>query len=341
MDRKTLGQLFLVGFKGSNICANNWIVKTVKEFDLAGVLLFDRNIDGSVQNFSTSVELKCLISKIKYFADKSIFIAVDQEGGRVCRLKASAGFPAISSAKKMADDGLENTKEQAGVIAGLLKEHGVNLNFAPVVDLNLNKNNPIIAKYNRSFSASAYDVVAHAECFIEQHHNNGIGCCIKHFPGHGSATGDSHKGFVDITECWERKELEPYQYLIDKGYEDGIMTAHLVNRQLDESGLPATLSPIIIHNIIRKQYNFAGVIFSDDMQMSAITNGWSYREAVKLAVLAGVDVIVVGNNLHYNENVVSDGVDAVEELIEKGQITEEKIMNSVRRIINFKNRVCG
>jgi len=127
--------------------------------------------------------------------------------------------------------------------------------------------------------------------------------------------------------------------LIDRGYSDGIMTAHLVHRGLDPAGLPATLSAPIVSGLLRHQLGFTGVVFSDDLQMRAISNGWSYAEAVQQAVLAGVDVLIVGNNLDPREDVLRVGVQAIEDLLDKGLIDENRIRESLARIARLKERI--
>ncbi len=336
-----IGQMFILGFRGEDIDENDWIYKDIQVNHLGGVILFDKNIDTSVQNFNSKEGLEKLTVKLTACSQTTLFCAVDQEGGRVCRLKAAYGFDTVASAKAMGKGGISEVRQQAALLASMLKESGINLNFAPVVDLDLNPDNPIIGKYNRSFSVSPDKVVQCAEAFIEEHHKQGIGCCIKHFPGHGSATGDSHLGFVDITTCWQEKELLPYSALIQNGYEDGIMTAHLVNRELDSTGLPATLSKKMIKNLVRDRFCFEGVVFSDDLQMSAITKGWSYKKAVQLAVIAGVDVLVVGNNLGHQEDALEQGIQAIEELLETNTISEQQIVNSLKRIEKFKKKIKG
>jgi beta-N-acetylhexosaminidase len=336
-----IGQMFVVGFSGCEVREEHWIITAIKRDKLGGVILFDRNIDRSVQNIRSPVQLKRLTEDLHQRADTPLFLAVDQEGGRVCRLKERDGFAASRSAADLAGEGVAATALHAETLAATLAEHGINLNFAPVVDLDLNPDNPIIGQYQRSFGIDPEKVAAHAAAFIEAHHRHGIGCCLKHFPGHGSSGSDSHLGFVDATTCWQRLELEPYRRLLAGGFRDGIMTAHLVHQNLDASGLPATLSPAIVTQMLRRELGFTGVVFSDDLQMRAISNHWSYPEAVQLAVLAGVDVLVVGNNLAPRQDVVREGIRAIAELLDSGGIDENHIRQSLARIAFFKEKITG
>jgi beta-N-acetylhexosaminidase len=336
-----LGQMFVVGFRGCEVEPDHWIVTALTRDQLGGVILFERNVDGSVQNIRSPRQLKQLVENLRHYAAAPPFIAVDQEGGKVCRMAQRNGFGSSRSAAELAKEGVSSTARHAALMAAELADCGINLNFAPVVDLNLNPANPIIGRYQRSFGVDPATVAAHAQAFIEAHHHYGIGCCLKHFPGHGSAGSDSHLGFVDTTDCWQPTELEPYRRLLTEGYDDGIMTAHLVNRALDPSGLPATLSPVVIADLLRRQLGFSGVVFSDDLQMRAISQGWGYVEAVQRAMLAGVDVLVVGNNLSPVDDAVEEGIQAIESLLDSGRIDAHHISGSLARIALFKEKING
>jgi beta-N-acetylhexosaminidase len=336
-----LGQMFVAGFRGCEIDAGHWIAAALARDLLGGVLLFERNVDGSIQNIRSPQQVEQLTKSICQYSVIPPFIALDQEGGKVCRFKKEAGFAPSRSAAQLAGEGVGATARQAAVMAAELARCGVNLNFAPVVDLDLNPDNPIISRYQRSFGSDPSTVAAHARTFIEAHHRWGIGCCLKHFPGHGSAGKDSHLGFVDATACWQTVELEPYRRLIASGYGDGIMTAHLVNQHLDPSGMPATLSPAVIEGLLRREMGFSGVVFSDDLQMRAIANGWSFPDAVQRAVLAGVDVLVIGNNLDPREDAVREGIRAIEALLDSGRVDAQRLNFSLARIARFKEKITG
>jgi beta-N-acetylhexosaminidase len=329
----TLSRMFLVGFDGDALEQGHWLRKALKSSPPAGVILFDRNIDGSVQNFCSPQQLKELTTALEKISNGPLLIAVDQEGGRVCRLKEQNGFLPTKTA---ADLGVqypgEATLPAAEAIAAELAECGINLNLAPVADVNLNSDNPIIAQYERSFAADPDTVAAHCQAFIQAHHKYGVACCLKHFPGHGSASGDSHLGFVDISKDWQEEELRPYKKMIGQGIVDAIMTAHVVHYGLDPSGLPATLSPLMIDGMLRENLGFHGVVITDDLQMKAIASHYGFQEAVQRAVLAGTDLLIVGNNLERNPDALELGVQAVQELLDQGKVSEERILASLRRI---------
>ena len=328
-----LSRMFLVGFDGCVLTQGHWLRKALETSPPAGVILFDKNIDGKVQNFSSSKQLKELTAELADVTTEPLLIAVDQEGGRVCRLKERDGFLRTKTAAEL---GLRSPEEStllaAEAMATELAEYGINLNLAPVADLNLNPDNPIIARYERSFGSDPDTVAAHCQAFIEGHHKHGVACCLKHFPGHGSASGDSHLGFVDISNDWQEKELEPYKIMIGRSRIDAVMTAHVVHYGLDPSGQPATLSSVMINTLLRHNLGFDGVIITDDLQMKAISLRYGFKEAVQLAVLAGADLLIVGNNLERNPDALQQGIQAVQELLDQGRISEKRIRASLQRV---------
>lgn len=337
-----IGQMFLVGFDGTEVDDGHPIVEAIVRDRLGGVILFDRNVDGTRQNIVSPVQLAELTGRLQGWAEIPLLVAIDQEGGRVCRLKKEDGFPPTLSAGVLGERGeRETTYRHAAAIAAVLVECGVNVNLAPVVDLDLNADNPIISRYERSFGSATMQVVSQATAFIQAHHERGVACCLKHFPGHGSAAEDSHLGFVDMTEQWREIELEPYVELMGAGLADSVMTAHVVNRRLDGLGLPATLSEAVIGGLLRGRLGFNGVVISDDLQMKAIRGRWGFDDAVQKAVLAGVDLLIVGNNLVREQDVAARGIRAVERLLEDGKLDEKRLQQSLARIAVLKGKIAG
>jgi beta-N-acetylhexosaminidase len=334
--------MFLVGFDGCRLTEDHWLVRTARKRVPGGVILFDRNVDGTVQNIESPEQLRDLVASLQELSGDTLLVAVDQEGGQVCRLRQRDGFIGSESAAVLGQQEPDiSTAPAAAAMAGVLAEAGINLNLAPVVDLDFNPDNPIISRYNRSFGNRVSVVTAHARAFIAAHHACGIACCLKHFPGHGSARGDSHLGFVDITDDWREQELEPYRRLFSQGFGDAVMTAHVIHRQLDREGVPATLSPHIVKGLLRKELGFDGVTMTDDLQMRAIADRFGLKEAVQRAVLAGVDLMIIGNNLERSGNVLDEGVAAVQELLDKGLVDEDSIVQSLERIAVLKRKIEG
>ncbi len=333
-----IGQMLLVGFRGMALDPTNPVVADVQQFNLGGVMLSD--YDGLNRtwgmNISSAEQVQALVRDLQALARTPLIVAIDQEGGQVMRLKTSYGFPPNASHANLGlTNNLAYTREQAGTIASTLASLGINLNFAPVVDVNTNPANPIIAQYERSFSADPSLVLAHALAYILAHHTNRVGCTLKHFPGHGSSTGDSHEDWVDVTATWGWQELEPYRALIGAGVVDAIMTAHIYNANFDVND-PATLSPATINGLLREQLGYDGVVISDDLQMAAITRYYGYDLAIQKAILAGVDMLLIANNAMYATDTVPRTVALIEGMVTQGIIPVERIEQSYERIQRMK-----
>ena len=342
LDRK-IGQMVMLGFRGLEVSDQLPIVRDIRMHHLGGVVLFDYDVPTSspIRNIQSPAQVKALIAGLQSVASGSLLVAIDQEGGRVRRLKEEHGFPAAPSPQSLGEaNDVSATYNVASTIARTLAEHGVNLNFAPVVDLNTNPDNPIIGKIGRSFSADPAVVTAHAQAFIRAHHEHGVLCALKHFPGHGSSTADSHQGFVDITRTWSSAELEPYASIIKAEQVDAIMTAHVFNATLDPQ-YPATLSEPTITGVLRNRLSYDGVVVSDDIQMEAIRQHYGYEAAVAAAIRAGVDIILIGNNTIYEEDVAGRTVGIIQQLVRDGKISETRITEAYQRIQRLKSRIGG
>ena len=253
-----------------------------------------------VRNVQSPQQLKALTASLQALAQTPLLIGIDQEGGMVNRLKEKYGFPPFPSAQSLgAQRDLSATRAAAALTAQTLARAGVNLNLAPDVDVNLNPDNPVIGKLERSFSADPAVVSAHAAAWIEAHQAQGVLTTLKHFPGHGSSRDDSHLGLVDVTQTWSRRELEPFAHLIGAGQADVVMTAHVFNANLDPR-FPATLSRNVIGGILRGELGYSGVVMSDDMQMRAISQYYGFDSAIEAAINAGVDILAFANNLDFD-----------------------------------------
>ncbi|MFA5087278.1 MAG: glycoside hydrolase family 3 protein [Candidatus Paceibacterota bacterium] len=337
--KKKIGQMLIIGFRGAEINKDSYIVKTINELNIGGVILFDKDSPskGEIQrNIVDPKQTKTLIANLKQNSSASLFVAIDAEGGYVNRLKTKYGFFSIPSAETLGKGSLEKT-EQAGELLGQeLAAMGFNMDFAPVVDVNINPANPVIGYLERSFSSDPSTVASYAKSFIKGLHSYGIVTAIKHFPGHGSSTADSHLGMVDVTKTWSPKELIPYVELIKGGYSDLVMTAHIVNTAIDPN-YPATLSPLFIKNLLRNGLQFKGLVVSDDMQMGAIVDNYGFNDALVRAVNSGCDILILSNNIKtYNEQVPYDAVNALFVAVKNGQISEQRINESYDRIQQFK-----
>lgn len=336
-----IGQLLMVGFRGMNVADTSHIIRDIETYHLGGVILFDYDVPSStpVRNIENFGQVRQLTEELQDLADTPLLIAVDQEGGRVARLKPSRGFPETVSAEFLGDlDMADTTRAYANEQTELLNELGFNVNFAPVVDLNTNPDNPVIGSIQRSYGADPVLVTKHASIVIEEHLQRNILPVIKHFPGHGSAWNDSHVGMADVTDTWQEVELEPYRNLTETDYQFAVMTAHVMNSNLDEE-LPATLSKNVQTGLLRDEIGFEGMLFSDDMQMDAIRSFYGLEFAIEHALNAGVDMLVFGNNSVYQPDIVPEVVQIIVGLVEQGAVSEERINEAFQRVMNSKRQI--
>ena len=338
--RDRIGQMLLVGFRGLTVEEASEIASDIRDRNLGGILLFDTDqpTHSAVRNVESPAQLTALISGLQSLARTPLLVAIDEEGGLVARLDQRHGFPpTISAADLGARDDVAFTGRAGEEIAKTLDSVGVNLNLAPVVDLNVNPSNPIIGSLGRSFSADPAVVTAQAEAFVEGHRAVGVHTTLKHFPGHGSSTGDTHLGVVDVTDTWSTIELEPFRNLVHDGLADAVLTAHVFNSKLDPEH-PATLSKPTMTGILRNEIGWDGVVISDDMQMGAIRQAYGYADALRLAILAGVDLLTIAQQQVYEPGIVESTIDLIEGLVTDGSLSEARIDESYRRIQSLKSR---
>ncbi len=337
-----IGQMILAGFRGLRVAPGDLLADRLRNGSPGNLVLFDYDTpsNGVIdRNIQSPAQLQALTAELQSYAPIPLFIATDEEGGQVARLSPKWGFPATYSAKSLGDrNDPQFTREAARAMAETLAKAGVNLNLAPVVDLNVNPDNPVIGRYDRSFSANSDIVTAQALAFIEGHHDAGVLTTLKHFPGHGSSTADSHKGFVDVTNLWSRTELEPFRNVIASGKADAVMTAHIFNANLDPD-YPATLSRATLTGILRDELGFDGVVITDDMQMGAIRDFYGFEAAVELAINAGTDIVSISNNLTYEDGLEGRTFTAIKSAVEAGRSSQDRIDQSFQRIMTLKARL--
>jgi len=173
---------------------------------------------------------------------------------------------------------------------------------------------------------------------MQEHKQQNILSCLKHFPGHGSSRNDSHQGFTDISKSWQPEELIPYRTLIGENKVDSVMLGHLFHAELDRNH-PTSLSPKVVDGLLRKELGFQGVVVTDDLQMKAITEKYSIEEAVCLAFAAGVDMIIIGNNLEYEPDILQRVIPAVLTAVKENRIPEKRLYEAWQRIKNMKGRL--
>jgi len=329
-----IASLLIVGFPGRQFAADSEIARDIATRGLGGVILFNRCVHDPAQggNIGPAGELKRLTAALQDLSPEPLLICVDQEGGTVQRLGPENGYASTPSARQLAESGADTTqtKRYGEETAALLADMGVTVNFAPVVDVDRYPDNPIIGRLGRSFSASPRLVAAHAAAWITAHRRHGIISCVKHFPGHGSSHADSHLGFVDITTSWHPDELLPYRTLLADDLVDLVMTGHLFNRAIDPA-FPATLSPATVTGLLRNKLGYRGAVVSDDLHMQAITAHYRFGEALCRALAAGIDLLVIGNNLTNHPGIVEQAVTAIRDGIDRGLVTKARILEASER----------
>jgi len=337
---RDIGEMLLVGFRGTTLNETNHIIRDIQQYHIGGVILFEYDAPTGTRhrNVQSPLQLRNLCADLQKYADGHLLIGIDQEGGNVVRMRARDGFPATKSAQATAQGGDDSVTRYAALIADQLHAAGLNLNFAPCVDVNINPSCPVIGKLGRSFSADPTTVTHCATLWLNQLHRKHVIGCLKHFPGHGSASGDTHAGLVDVTKTWQDKELQPYRTLIDKGIVDMVMVAHVINRNLGDD-LPASLSPSIVKEILRTQLGFDGVIVTDDLAMGAIARHYGFEETLRMAIQAGCDLLCLSNNGNsYDADVVPRAVQTIFRLVKDGTLSADQIHASAERIRTLKKK---
>ena len=341
LDRM-IGSMIMCGFRGAELAPDDPVRRLLKEGRLGHVILFDRDMAaGGSRNVVSKAQLRRLTDDLRAVAARPLLIAVDQEGGRVARLLPRHGFAPIPSAKAMGQDTPAATERLALGLGRELREAGINLDFAPVVDIDAAKapRVSLVASQERCFGRDPELVARHALAFGEGLAQAGVVPCLKHFPGLGCASADSHLGRTDVTACFDRaRDLAPYRKAAAGGWPGMVMVSHAVCGAI-EPDRPASLSKSAVDGLLRGQLGWQGVVVSDDLQMRAVADHYALEEAVRLAVDAGVDILLFGNNLHWDPDMAERAFTALRRLVDSGAVPQARIEASWLRIQNLLNRL--
>ena len=318
----------------------------LKEYKFGGIILFSENLHSSKYSYELIKDIK----KAHGEDEIPLFIGVDQEGGQVKRLNFGTTMP--GNMALCASNDPENAYEATRIIGDELGLLGFNLNFSPVVDINSNPANPIIAV--RSFSDDSDYAKEYIEKSIQGYHDEGLLVSLKHFPGHGDTSVDSHTGLPLVEKTYEEiinKELKTFEYGINAGA-DMIMSAHIQFPNIDDTQyttsdgkkvyLPATLSSKMM-SILRNDLKYEGLICSDSLAMDAIAKFFDPKDVATLCINAGVDMLLMPVDYKQSEDAyiqkLKDYVDMIISLVEEGKIDEKRIDESVRRILLLKEKI--
>ena len=327
LDEK-IGQMIMAGFP-SKYCDDHFM-RLVREYNVGNIDLFGRNIGSIRETVSLTHDIQeNMIENMGIPA----FIGMDQEGGMVSRIKEGAAFFPGNMAFGAANI-KGGTFEEGRIIGEVLRNMGINLDIAPVLDVNCNPENPIIG--TRSYGDNPLKVASLGVDFIKGIQSRNVLSAAKHFPGHGDTSADTHLSMPYISYGMDRLnkvELYPFRKAVNAGV-DGIMTAHIVYTALEDKGLPATLSYNILTRLLREEMNFKGIIITDCMEMDAIARNYGIEKASVMAVKAGADMICISHHL----DVQIKSIDAIKNAVLKGDIAEDRIDDSVQRIVDMKNK---
>lgn len=335
-----LGQMVMVGFRGLGEGAAepdlDHLLEDIRNGLVGGVVLFEPDyLTKQTRNIKNARQAANLAALLQANAAIPLFIGVDQEGGAVRRFRPEHGFPDTPSAKELAALSAGEVRDHARMLGAALRAAGVNLDFAPVLDVDVNPDSPAIGGRGRAFSSDPEAVARLAGAFAEGLGAEGILYCYKHFPGHGSAGADSHAGFTDVTDTWSEAELAPYRRLLAKDMPGMVMLGHVSHTRYDARH-PASLSTYWATEVLRGRLGWDGVAITDDLQMRAVLDEYGEKEAVRLAVNAGVDILLVGGNLVPEPGLGRKYHRYLKELHREDAISSKRVGESYRRIMRLK-----
>ena len=324
--------MLMVGIRGTHLNAESMALtqKQIRDGEIGGIIFFKHNIKNSRQ-FGIFVK-----SLGQLPVEHPLFLAVDEEGGLVRRLKEPQGFQEFPAAAYVGANLTPATAyEMYARMAAQIKDLGLNLNLAPVVDVNVNKLSPAIGQLNRSFSNNPGKVYDYSASFIKAHRDAGILTTLKHYPGHGSSREDTHNELTDITYTWRSSEQIPFKRLIDSAQVDMIMAGHLFDKDKD-ARYPASLSAVQIQQTLRDKLGYGGVVITDDLQMGAIIKLFKLEDIIIASINAGCDILQFSDPQDLDPNLPLRVRNIILKAIQDGKIPADRIHESYRRILLLK-----
>jgi beta-N-acetylhexosaminidase len=323
-----VGELFILGFFGKAIPA--WLREFAARYGLGGAILFDyscrtREYDN---NIGSPEQLRALCEEISALPSAPM-VFIDQEGGLVRRLKESRGFAPLPSAKEFNQLAPDQKREILAASFAEMRRLGIHYDFAPVIDVDYNPDNPNIGRIKRSYSADIAEVKANALLASEVAQAERIGLCLKHFPGIGGAAVDSHQEFMDISDALRPEQEQLFYALAPKMFGDAVLVSHAIVRQWDGSN-PMTLSAAGLGRLRKRLPDT--LLITDDMQMQGLQKALGTREASLRSLKAGMDMLCIGNNLLDQEAEMAGIAEYIEESLRTGILSVAAIEQSIVRI---------
>ncbi|HYM84273.1 MAG TPA: glycoside hydrolase family 3 N-terminal domain-containing protein, partial [Candidatus Dormibacteraeota bacterium] len=296
-------------------------------------ILFDRDqLSGAPRNVRSPGQVTELVREVRAAAgSRHVLVGVDQEGGVVTRLSPTYGFPPLASEATIGAGTVAAARTWAAGMARTLASVGIDLDFAPVVDLDVDPQSAAIGALGRSFSADPAIVVEMATLEIRALRAAGVHPTLKHFPGIGSARVNTDFGVADVTTTWTRTELEPFRRLIAGGLADIVMAGHIVDRALDPR-YPASLSRAIVGGILRGELGWTGPVVTDDLGAVAITSEFGRDEAIVLALAAGDDILLFANQASYDPAIIGHAVGAILAAVRSGHLAASRVAEAWGRV---------
>ena len=323
-----IGELFILGFFGKTV--PDWLKEFAARFGLGGVILFDYSV--RMRRYDNNIEspeqVRALCTEIARLPTSPL-VFIDQEGGLVRRLKDTRGFVALPGAK---DFNRLPLRERRTILVASLRELralGIRYNFAPVIDVDYNPDNPNIGRIGRSYSADIGEVEANARLMSEIAREARIGLCLKHYPGIGGANVDSHREFMDITDTLRPEQEALFWSLAPKTFGDAVLVSHAIVGQWDR-GSPATLSSAAIGRLRARLPET--LLITDDMQMQGLQKALGTKAACLRSFAAGIDMLCIGNNLLDQEGEMAGIAEAVERGLRGGGLDSDAIGRSIARV---------
>ena len=340
--RRRIGQMVMVGFRGLNEKQAQPVIKSIAAGEVGAVVLYDLDAwTREPRNIESRPQLRELIGALKAANEIPVLVTVDAEGGFYQTLRERHGFSQVSPAADLGERGdLPTTRAAARKNASELADVGIDMNLAPVVDLE-NPASLVASSRRRSFSEDASVVTAHARELILGHHEEGVLTCLKHFPGMGGLLRPYALGVGELVETWTDSELDPYRSLVQANLVDCVLATRAIHPELDEAN-PGCLSSRIIDGLLRAEIGYDGVVITDGMECRGIWDTFGFERSTIMAVNAGCDILLQCNQsiaVPYSDDRAAEVVDVIFEAVKSGEIPEARIDQSCARVLALKARL--